>query len=226
MLLELYKRHLIRILLSLVILAFFLLHVSGWDVFRLSALDGLELFAYDQRLKFTAPNTVDDRIVIIDIDEESLAAQGRWPWSRDTLALLIDQLFDKYDIAIIGFDVVFAEKDESSGLGVLQQLASSELNDDERFVSKVAALEPELNYDNRFRDAMAKEGRAVVLGFTFNNQGTQAGVLPPPVFEQGSFRGHNIFFKKADGYAANLEEFQQVAFGAGHFNPQLIRMAS
>ena len=101
MLLELYKRHLIRILLSLVILAFFLLHVSGWDVFRLSALDGLELFAYDQRLKLTAPNTVDDRIVIIDIDEESLAAQGRWPWSRDKMELLMDQLFDEspYDIA-------------------------------------------------------------------------------------------------------------------------------
>ena len=221
MLLELYKRHLIRILLSLVILAFFLLHVSGWDVFRLSALDGLELFAYDQRLRLTAPNTVDDRIVIIDIDEESLAAQGRWPWSRDTLAFLIDQLFDKYDIAIIGFDVVFAEKDESSGLGVLQGLAEGDFRDDENFKSKVEELEAELNYDNRFRDAMAKDGRAVVLGFTFNNQGTQAGVLPPPAFESGSFRGHNIFFKKADGYAANLEEFQQVAFGAGHFNPHI-----
>ena len=47
MLLDLYKRHLVRILLSLVILVFFLLHVSGWDIFRISALDGLELFAYD-----------------------------------------------------------------------------------------------------------------------------------------------------------------------------------
>ena len=105
MVLELYKRHLVRILLSLVILGFFLLHISG--AFRLAALDGLELFAYDQRLKFTAPNTIDNRIVIIDIDEESLAAEGRWPWSRDKLEMLMDQLFDNYDIAIIGFDVVW-----------------------------------------------------------------------------------------------------------------------
>ena len=219
MLLDLYKRHLVRILLSLVILVFFLLHVSGWDIFRISALDGLELFAYDQRLKLTAPNTVDDRIVIIDIDEESLADQGRWPWSRDKLERLMDQLFDTYDIAIIGFDVVWAEKDESSGLGILQGLADGEFSDDPRFRAKVEELDSELNYDNRFKKAMA--GRAVVLGFRFNTQGTRAGVLPPPVFDQGSFRGRTIPFKEATGFAANLAEFQDVAFGAGHFNPEI-----
>ena len=219
MLLELYKRHLIRILLSLVILAFFLLHVSGWEVFRISALDGLELFAYDQRLKFTAPNTVDHRIVIIDIDEESLAAQGRWPWSRDKLENLMDQLFDHYEVAIVGFDVVFAESDESSGLGVLQELADGAFSDDPRFVSRVEALDAELNYDNRFMNSISE--RKVVLGFTFNNQGTQAGVLPTPVFKKGSFKGRNIAFWRANGYAANLQAFQNVAFGAGHFNPKI-----
>ena len=114
---------------------------------------------------------------------------------------------------------MWAEKDESSGLGVLQGLAESDFNDDANFKAKVLELDAELNYDNRFRDAMA--GRAVVLGFTFNNQGTQAGVLPPPVFAEGSFRGRNIFFRKANGYAANLEAFQEVAFGAGHFNPEI-----
>ena len=217
MLLELYKRHLIRILLSLVILAFFLLHVS--EVFRLSALDGIELFAYDQRLKLTAPNTVDDRIVIIDIDEDSLAAEGRWPWSRNKLEALMHQLFDHYEIAIIGFDVVFAEPDVSSGLGVLQGLAEGAFSDDSRFIAGVEDLDQELNYDNRFMESMA--GRRVVLGYTFNSQGTQTGVLPPPVFEVGSFKGRNIPFVGANGYAANLERFQQVAFGAGHFNPEI-----
>ena len=163
MLFELYKRHLVRIALSLMILAFFLLHVVG--IFRLSALDGLELFAYDQRLKFTAPNTVDERIVIIDIDEESLAVEGQWPWSRDRLEALLDQLFDHYQIKIVGFDVVFAEKDESSGLGVLQSLAKEEFSDDTRFVSRVKNLDAELNYDNRFKksDGQSACGSGVYL---------------------------------------------------------------
>ena len=32
--------------------------------------------------------TKDPRIVIVDIDEKSLNAEGRWPWSRDILARL------------------------------------------------------------------------------------------------------------------------------------------
>lgn len=215
MLLERYKRHTVRIILSLVILAFFLSHVS--EIFRIGALDDLELFAYDQRLKVMAPNTIDDRIVIIDIDEESLAAEGRWPWGRYKIEDLLDELFERYDIAIIGFDVVFAEPDDSSGLGVLRSLAEGEFNDDDRFRNKVDELDKVLNYDNRLAGAIA--GREVVLGFVFNTQGTKTGALPHPIFEAGSFKGRDIPFKVGNGYAANLALFQNVAFGAGHFNP-------
>ena len=217
MLFERYKRHLVRVVLSLIILGFFLLHVS--ETLRIDALDAIELFAYDQRLELTAPNTVDDRIVIIDIDEVSLAAEGRWPWSRNKLEDLLDQLFERYEIAIIGFDVVFAAPDASSGLAVLQGLADGEFRDNDRFKIKVEELDKVLNYDKRFTDAIA--GRAIVLGFTFNNQGTQAGVLPPPIFKAGTFKGRNIPFVGANGYSANLTQFQDVAFGAGHFNSEV-----
>ena len=65
------------------------------------------------------PKTVDPRVVILDIDEQSLAEQGRWPWGRDKLALLMDKLFNHYGIRLVGFDVVFAEPDDSSGLKTL-----------------------------------------------------------------------------------------------------------
>lgn len=87
-LLDRYKKHSIRIGLSLVILVFFSLHVQGkltWGF-----IDTLESIAYDYRLRLTMPRTVDERIVIIDIDEKSLAAEGRWPWSRDRLAILVN----------------------------------------------------------------------------------------------------------------------------------------
>jgi adenylate cyclase len=69
------------------------------------------------------PRTLDERIVIVDIDEKSLAEVGRWPWGRNRLAELVDELFDRQKIAILGFDVVFAEADDSSGLKRLRQLA-------------------------------------------------------------------------------------------------------
>lgn len=50
---------------------------------------------------------------IIDIDEKSLAELGQWPWPRTVVADLIAALRD-YGVAVVGFDVVFAEPDRTS----------------------------------------------------------------------------------------------------------------
>ena len=117
------KKHIVRIAIGVAVVALFLGHAL--EYYRLPLLGNLEAIVYDTRLRLTMPRTVDDRIVILDIDEPSLlekekGGEGHWPWPRDRLALLLDKLFDKYQVAIVGFDVVFAERDESSGIRVLE----------------------------------------------------------------------------------------------------------
>ena len=116
------------------------------------------------------PRTVDKRIVILDIDEKSLieperGGEGRWPWPRDRMALLLDKLFDHYQIAVVGFDVVFAESDNSSGLRVLEKLGESEFKGVPQFQTALTQLKPRLDYDQLFAQSM--KDRAVVLGYTF-----------------------------------------------------------
>ena len=65
------------------------------------------------RLNFFMPSTMDSRIVIVDLDEKSLIEQGRCPLGRNKMAVLVNQLLNQYQINTLGFDVVFAEKDES-----------------------------------------------------------------------------------------------------------------
>src|SRR5207237_712557 len=81
---------------------------------------------YDARLAMTMPRSRDDRIVILDIDEKSLGEIGRWPWSRNVLAELVDKLFERHGVALAAFDVVLAERDPSSGIDVLDRLAQGE----------------------------------------------------------------------------------------------------
>ena len=52
--------------------------LSGFN--RLGFIERLENVAYDAHLVLNFKGAIDDRIVIIDIDERSLAAEGRWPW--------------------------------------------------------------------------------------------------------------------------------------------------
>src|SRR5688572_19448619 len=102
-------KRLIRIVLSFLILAVLLANTKVLKWIDLSFIDQMELFAYDVRLKATLPGGVDDRIVIMDLDEKSLTEIGRWPWNRAVLAQAMDTLFDYYKIKQVGFDVIFAE---------------------------------------------------------------------------------------------------------------------
>ena len=178
--------------------------------YRLPLIDRLEAIVYDTRLQLTMPRTVDDRVVILDIDEKSLqekekGGEGHWPWPRDRLALLLDKLFDKYQIAIVGFDVVFAERDESSGIRVLEDLASKQLKGVPQFQSAFKQIKPQLEYDDIFARKM--KGRAVVLGYTFSSEDPKSaprkGMLPPPVLTNKAFGGRNIGTYWT-GYTANL----------------------
>ncbi|HZY17146.1 MAG TPA: adenylate/guanylate cyclase domain-containing protein [Ramlibacter sp.] len=210
-------RHWVRIAVTLVPLLIALAHASG--ALPLVLLQRLDDILYDTRLRATMPATPDPRIVIVDIDEKSLSEVGRWPWSRNRLADLTDELFDRQQVALLGFDVVFAEPDESSGLKRLRQLAQTDLKDQPGFADRVAQLGATLDYDAVFARALRK--RPVVLGyyFTSDREGRASGVLPRPVMDRDMLEGRPIRFTSWNGYGANIEPLAGAAPLAGFFNP-------
>lgn len=72
---------------------------------RLSMVDNP---LYDQALRLIAP-PVDDRILIVEIDEPSLKALGRWPWPREEHARLLDALA-RYRPAATAYGVLFLDE--------------------------------------------------------------------------------------------------------------------
>ncbi|MGB7543087.1 MAG: adenylate/guanylate cyclase domain-containing protein [Burkholderiales bacterium] len=213
------KQHAVRIALGLLIVLVFLGHAAKF--YQIGLINQLDSIIYDYRLRLTMPGGIDDRVVILDIDERSLdpRALGRWPWGRDKIAALLQKLFDKYGVILVGFDVVFAEPDESSGLPALERLAKTRLKDVAPFQSALNSLRPELNHDALF--AKFLKGRPVVLGYYFNSDenAVESGALPEPVLPAGTFAGRAIAFTTWKGYGGNLPEFQANVADAGHFNP-------
>ncbi len=59
------------------------------------------------------PALEESPVVIVDIDEKSLAAYGQWPWPRTLVAQLVLALKNA-GVRAIGFDIVFAEGDRTS----------------------------------------------------------------------------------------------------------------
>jgi adenylate cyclase len=212
-----FSRHWSRIAVTLIPLVFALLHATG--ILPIGVLQRLDDIIYDARLRATMPKTLDGRIVIVDIDEKSLANVGHWPWGRNHLAELVQELFERQQAMLVGFDVVFAESDESSGLKRLKQLAQSELKDQPGFVDRLNQLQTSLDYDALFAKSLEK--RPVVLGyyFTSDRDGRSSGLLPSPVMGKESLRGRPILFTSWNGYGANIEQLARAAPMAGFFNP-------
>ncbi|MBA3059021.1 MAG: adenylate/guanylate cyclase domain-containing protein [Gammaproteobacteria bacterium] len=210
------SKHWPRIAVTLIALIFALLHAA--DLVPLGVLQRLDAIIYDARLRATMPQTLDDRIVIVDLDEKSLAEVGRWPWSRNKLAALTDELFERQKIALLGFDVVFAEPDHSSGLQQLTELARNELRDQPGFVARLAQVRESLDYDAAF--ARSLKDRPVALGYylTSDRDAHTSGALPAPVMDQAALKGRQINFTSWTGYGANIDPLAKAAPMAGFFN--------
>ena len=70
----------------------------------------IDYLLYDLRLA-AMPKPVrnpDHRIVIVDLDERSLQAEGQYPWNRFKVGRLVEKLHEKGAL-VVGFDITFPE---------------------------------------------------------------------------------------------------------------------
>jgi len=151
---------LIGLLLTLAVIAAYLL---SWG-----PLMSLENRAYDMRARMlrhepTAP------IAIVAIDETSIQDLGRWPWSRDKIAGIID-ILTSYEASVIGLNVFFSEAKVDPGQqaigGILQQIQEMKGFRKKRDLIQVAGLLEEalseLDKDQMLEDALEGSGNTVV----------------------------------------------------------------
>ncbi len=203
----------------MLVLASMLLYSLG--VFHSRFIGNLEAFAYDVRLRLTAPGPAKNSdVVIISIGQKSLAAEGRWPWPRYKLAKLIRELNSHYHVAVIGLDMAFPDPEKDSGLDVLKSLASGPLHKSKVFQDQMGVWRSKLDYDTQLAQQLMHSPSVLGYYFTTVKEGsgpTNAGVLPPPTFPPGTFRGRHLSFVTGNAYGGNLPLFEKNAKAAGCF---------
>lgn len=210
------RRFIGQFTLSLMLILLLTLHLTG--IMHLGFVEILDNAMYDIKVRAYAAQGVDDQVVIVDIDDKSLQAEGRWPWSREKLARMQSNLFEQYGVAAVGYDIVFSEPDASSGLPVLESLAANELKDQPLFLGLLEQLRPRLDYDRRMADSLAKGSS--VLGYYFNmNEGAERiATLPDALFTQDQLGALGSQFMHAKGYGGALPMMLEKAAAAGFYN--------
>ncbi len=219
--LRLTGRQLIRLGISAVPLLLFIPHAL--DTWPIEFLTRVEHYLYDLRVRLTPVGGVDPRVVIVDIDEVSLAAEGQWPWPRDKLARLTDRLFDDYGIQVLGFDTWFPEADESSALALIQELeADPTMTTAQR--AALRARRESFETDRLFSESLV--ARDVVLGYVFKprllaGEPPTKGALPKPI-ELDRTAMERVDWIKPAGYTGNLALLQEAASAGGFFDTPLV----
>jgi adenylate cyclase len=129
----------------------------------------------DHLRRLWARDITEDRIVVVDIDEASLAARGPWPWARADVASLAEALLGTYRVRAVGLDIVFPSPSDAAGdarlaaLGGIAPLVFAQVLDFDR--NRAEPLQVGVPVGLPFAEADAPQDAARASGYIANHAG-------------------------------------------------------
>lgn len=140
------------LLLSLAVVAVYLVNPRFVESINNKATDAI--------LSFPGRTAVSGAVVMVDIDDASLAKYGQWPWPRYRLAKLLQKI-EALGAGSVGLDLILAEADRTSP-GIWQSVIGRELG----YKIDMSAVTPGLiDHDRYLAETLAKG--PFVLGYEF-----------------------------------------------------------
>jgi adenylate cyclase len=190
------------------------LQLSGSDSSR-TIINRLDAMAYDLRLSLTLPPRQPDtsQVVILDIDEESLRAEGRWPWSREKMGVLVAALKNA-GAHTVGFDVAFAEPERNIAQELIEAASLSGQLEHQAYLEQ---LIPDMDRDLAFSKLL--KGQNIVLGFLLHaTQEESVGALPSPWSMIPESQRDVLTVPIMASYTGNLSLLQKASKYGGFLN--------
>lgn len=178
----------------------------------------LENLVYDQRFAFMLepPPDAEHNIVILNVNQESLAQIGQWPWSRKTLGDIVSKLTD-YGALVIGWDFLFPEYERNLVAEVQEAIgtgATEGLENMVPYLEQARSQIPQLDGDQYFARQM--EQTDVVLAYSFKpNEVLEYGTLPDPIIHIDQDLADALPIPSMQGYEGNVDILQDSARGGG-----------
>ena len=159
-----------------------------------SLRDRMEWLAYDVRLNATLDKNTPphESIIIVDIDDKSLAEEGRWPWPRAKSATLVQNLYD-YGVVVQAFDILFAEPENNIAVSLLDILADNDVRVEPVVTDTLALMAQQIDGDQFLAETL--NDKEVVLGFAFTPTREKFNALGKPVQLKTPIDTENIRFQ-------------------------------
>jgi len=176
-------------------------------------IERLRNLVFDSYQRFHPRPYSDAGVTIVDIDEESLAKIGQWPWPRSTLATLVTRL-GQQAAAAIALDIILAEPDRTGPKNLLKLWPD---NPDLRAVKDTILKLP----DPDMELAQALASNPTIVGVALVNQpvsGSDATPLPQKAGLVNAGDDARNFLPRFAEAVRPLPLFELAAYGYGAVN--------
>jgi len=124
----------------------------------------LEDASLDARFVLRGPRPAGHEVKLVLVDEPSIRELGRWPWSRDKHARLIEALRED-GAKVVGYDVIFSESEVTEylkGLGEISQAAGLEKKASSELQAILRSKMEAANTDAQFAQSLHRAGNVVL----------------------------------------------------------------
>jgi len=201
-------------------------------IWRPTFSEFLELKLYDLKFRFRGVLPPGQQVAIVAIDDDSLQAVGRWPWSREDMARLLGRL-KQAGPRVIALDIIFAEKEQTVAYQALKKLSDDLARQgvSPKILKLLEAETKRADVDRLLIDVLG-QGSPTILGFFFRSVGGKAGGIDAAKLMGSSFiqsstynvvrlldtKASQVPLVSAAGIERNLPEIGEAAAGDGYFN--------
>lgn len=196
----------VAVFVSLFFVFFFVYFETAHNNLLNTVKSRLDFFIYDLRLNSFINETkkLEPTVVFVDIDKKSLEKYGRWPWSRDKLISLVQNLQNK-GVVVIAFDVIFSEPEENIFDAVFKDIPSyfKQLKP-----SELENLQQQFNIDYKFSQTLKNGEFILPVIFEFQKQ-SNIGKLPQPYLNPSSDILKYLQIPEAQNFTANIDILQK-----------------
>src|SRR5215472_109076 len=129
----------------------------------------VETKLYDLHFMLRGARDPGDQVVIVAIDEKSIAAVGRWPWPRSVLARLVTAL-SSAGAKVIALDILLSEPERSGELRAADKLSerlaarglSGSSAPGQLVREELAVLVRDADHDAQLEQAIARSDRVIL----------------------------------------------------------------
>ncbi len=132
------------------------------------SIETIEYKTKDARFRFRGAIPTSDTVVIGAIDEQSLHAEGKWPWPRAKIADFIRKT-ENAGAKVVAFDVGFFEKDDARLIDAFNKIRNN-LNLDANEKKYLDELIKASDNDSILAKTIKTAKIKVVLGYYFNTE--------------------------------------------------------